>query len=131
MELHEAGRFEFWTRVYQKKYTNATYCLNEAHKRREQRNLSKSKTKITLNNFSGAFYVLALGYFISFVCFVRENICFRLNRYNQRQKKNNVRRKALTPKATDNHPPERGHKLAPKIFAFRFVLSEHKERVLT
>ena len=45
--------------------------------------VSDIKTKITLNNFSGAFYVLFIGYVISFIVFVSENIYLKITKFKR------------------------------------------------
>ena len=131
MELHEAGVMEFWIRLDQKNVLNATYCLNEARKRRQKRKLSESETKISLNSFSGAFYVLVLGYFVSFVCFVREVLYFRLLKYRKRSSKNNVKHEELiNPNGTTNQPAELSNQRTSRIVVLGFVTSWNKKRVI-
>ena len=131
MELHEAGLMEFWIGVDQKNLLNATYCLNEARKRRQKRKLSESETKISLNSFSGAFYVLVLGYFVSFVCFVREVLYFRLLKHRKRSSKNNVKHEELiNPNGTTNQPAELSNQRTSKIVVLGFVTSWNKKRVI-
>ncbi len=79
MELHEAGLIDEWTESEQKKRKNATLCMNEACKRQEIKAASDNQTQITLAHFSGAFYILVGGYFISFISFIRENVYFRIS----------------------------------------------------
>jgi hypothetical protein len=131
MELHEAGLMEFWIRLDQKNVLNATYCLNEARKRRQTRKLSESETKISLNSFSGAFYVLVLGYFVSFVCFVREVLYFRLLKYRKRSSINDVKHEELiNPNGTTNQPAELSNQRTSKIVVLGFVTSWNKKRVI-
>lgn len=80
MELHQAGLIDEWTHRELLLRRNVSYCLNEA-KKVQQRKISDNLTKITLKNFSGAFYVLIVGYVLSFICFFCENIYSRLLRY--------------------------------------------------
>ncbi|XP_046453995.1 glutamate receptor ionotropic, delta-2-like isoform X2 [Daphnia pulex] len=90
MELHEAGLIDEWIESEQKKRKNATLCMNEARKRQEIKASPDNQIQITLAHFSGAFYVLVGGYFISFVSFIRENVYFRVSRYFKRPNKNEI-----------------------------------------
>ena len=65
MELHEEGLIEIFIQTHQQRLRNASQCLNEVRKRQQITAPTENKTKITLANFSGAFYVLVIGYFIS------------------------------------------------------------------
>ncbi|KZS11624.1 Uncharacterized protein APZ42_023549 [Daphnia magna] len=80
MELHQAGLIDEWTNRELHLRRNVSFCLNEA-KKVQQRKISDNLTKITLKNFSGAFYVLVVGYVLSLICFFGENIYFRLLKY--------------------------------------------------
>jgi ionotropic glutamate receptor len=80
MELHEEGLIEIFIQTHQQRLRNASQCLNEARKRQQITAPTENKTKIKLANFSGAFYVLVIGYFISFFCFVRENVYYRMSK---------------------------------------------------
>ncbi|XP_046657357.1 uncharacterized protein LOC124350615 isoform X2 [Daphnia pulicaria] len=82
MELHQAGLIDFWTQRELQKRKHITHCVNEANKVQMQK-VSDSKTKITLNNFSGAFYILLVGYIISFIFFVSENVYLRITKYKR------------------------------------------------
>ncbi|KAI9559875.1 hypothetical protein GHT06_013882 [Daphnia sinensis] len=73
MELHQAGLIDFWTRREQEKHQNANFCLNEA-KQKQRGKTFDNRTKITLKNFSGAFYILIFGCIASFLCFLCENL---------------------------------------------------------
>ena len=84
MELHEEGLIEIFIQTHQQRLRNASQCLNEARKRQQITAPTENKTKITLANFSGVFYVSVIGYFISFSCFVRENVYYRMSEcYNK------------------------------------------------
>lgn len=76
MELHGAGLIDLWTRWDTDKRRNVMKCLNESDKR-QQKKMSSNQTKITLKNFTGAFYVLIAGYVVSFVVFIGEKIYFK------------------------------------------------------
>ncbi|EFX85831.1 hypothetical protein DAPPUDRAFT_313677 [Daphnia pulex] len=80
MELHEDGLIEFLIRRDQERHNNVTKCLDEARRRQQKKAVSGNTRLISLGNFSGAFYVLIIGYFISFVCFIRENIYYRMSK---------------------------------------------------
>ena len=80
MELHQAGLIDEWTQRELQKRRNVTYCLNEARKI-QQRKITNNLTKITLKNFSGAFYVLITGYILSLICFIGEHIYFNLSKF--------------------------------------------------
>lgn len=82
MELHQAGLIDMWTKRELQKRRNVTYCLNEAHNR-QQRKITNNLKKITLKNFSGAFYVLIIGYVLSLICFIGENVYFKLSNYQK------------------------------------------------
>lgn len=82
MELHQAGLIDMWTERELQKRRNVTYCLNEA-RNRQQRKITNNLTKITLKNFSGAFYVLIIGYFLSLICFIGENVYFKLSKHQK------------------------------------------------
>jgi hypothetical protein len=82
MELHQAGLIDFWTQRELQKRKHITHCVNEANKVQMQK-VSDSKTKITLNNFSGAFYILLVGYIISFIFFVSENVYLRITKHKR------------------------------------------------
>ena len=88
MELHEAGLIDKWTENEQKKRKNATLCMNEARKRQQSKAASENQIRITPAHFSGAFYVLIGGCFISFISFFRENVYFRISRYYKKEIKN-------------------------------------------
>ena len=76
MELHAAGLIDLWTRWDTDKRRNVIKCLNESDKR-QQKKMSSNQTKITLKNFTGAFYVLIAGYLVSLVVFIGEKIYFK------------------------------------------------------
>lgn len=79
MKLHEDGLIEFLIQMdQQERHDNVTKCLDEARRRQQKKAVSGNTRQISLGNFSGAFYVLIIGYFISFVCFIRENIYYRM-----------------------------------------------------
>nr|CAH0108341.1 unnamed protein product [Daphnia galeata] len=80
MELHQAGLIDEWTQRELQKRRNVTYCLNEARKI-QQHKITNNLTKITLKNFSGAFYVLIIGYILSLICFIGENVYFNLSKF--------------------------------------------------
>ncbi len=82
MELHQAGLIDEWTERDLQKRRNVTYCLNEA-RNRQQRKITNNLTKITLKNFSGAFCVLIIGYILSLICFIGENVYFKLSKYQK------------------------------------------------
>lgn len=79
MELHGAGLIDLWTRRDMQNRRNVVKCLSESKKVQQQKKSSNS-TKITLKNFTGAFYVLLAGYIISFVVFITEKCVFRFKR---------------------------------------------------
>lgn len=86
MQLHQAGLIDFWTRREQEKHQNANFCLNEA-KEKQRGKLFDNRTKITLKNFSGAFYILIFGCIVSFLCFVGENLSPMLINFGMNSRK--------------------------------------------
>jgi hypothetical protein len=94
MELHEDGLIEFLIRRVQEGNNNVTKCLDEARWRQQKKAVSGNARQISLGNFSGAFYVLIIGYFISFVCFIHENIYYRMSKcFHKLSYKQNLSRK--------------------------------------
>lgn len=86
MQLHQAGLMDFWTRREQEKQQNINFCLNEA-KEKQRGKLFDNRTKITLKNFSGAFYILIFGCIMSFLCFVGENLSPMLINFGMNSRK--------------------------------------------
>lgn len=101
MELHEDGLIEFLIRRVQEGNNNVTKCLDEARWRQQKKAVSGNARQISLGNFSGAFYVLIIGYFISFVCFIHENIYYRMSKcFHKRSYKQNLSRKEAVERFT-------------------------------
>jgi hypothetical protein len=85
MELHQAGLIDFWIQMEVQNNRNANHCLNVAGKKLQQKKSPSfnNQKRINLKNFSGAFYVLIAGYFISLLCFVCENVVIRFKRLSR------------------------------------------------
>jgi hypothetical protein len=90
MELHSAGLIDLWAKRELNKYKDVDKCLNEA-RQRQQRKVSGNRTQISLKNIAGAFYVLIVGYLISFVFFVFENCYHRLSMFQMKMSKRNTK----------------------------------------
>lgn len=74
MEVHQAGLIDFWTRAEVQKNRNANFCLKMADDKLKKKSqiFNNQTRRITLKNFTGAFYVLLAGYLLSFICFIGE-----------------------------------------------------------
>lgn len=68
--MRGTGLMDIWTQWYQ---PDIRQCLAEADK--ITKNVSKSEPpRLSLKNLTGAFVVLLIGYLVSFVAFLAENI---------------------------------------------------------
>lgn len=82
MELHEAGLVNFWLKKEEQKSKNVDFCLKEAGKNQGKK-IIDNKTKITMKNFAGAFYVLGFGCLLSLICFIVENVYAILGKFRR------------------------------------------------
>ena len=85
-----AGLFEFWLKQYS---DDPTYCLTKIQWQMKEKS---GKRRLTLNNLSGAFLVLFIGYVLSIIAFILE-LC---TAWRQRRYKNE---KAVSPRKSQLH----------------------------
>ena len=64
--MQGAGLFEFWLKQYS---DDPTYCLTKIQRQMKEKS---GKRRLTLNNLSGAFLVLVIGYVLSIIAFIVE-----------------------------------------------------------
>lgn len=73
LELDANGLINLWIGWSQK---DATHCRNEAD-RIQRFQISGSKSRLTLQNLTGAFAILIIGWVFSFFAFVTEKLLGR------------------------------------------------------
>ena len=76
--MEGAGMLEFWLKQYS---DDPTYCLTKIQRQMKEKS---GKRRLTLNNLSGAFLVLFIGYVLSIIAFILE-LC---TAWRQRRLKN-------------------------------------------
>ena len=64
--MEGGGLLEFWLKQYS---DDATYCLTKIRRQMKEK---RGKRRLTLNNLSGAFLVLIIGYVLSIIAFIIE-----------------------------------------------------------
>ena len=88
--MEGAGMLEFWLKQYS---DDPTYCLTKIQRQMKEKS---GKRRLTLNNLSGAFLVLFIGYVLSIIAFILE-LC---TAWRQRRYKNE---KAVSPRKSQLH----------------------------
>ena len=88
--MEGAGLLEFWLKQYS---DDPTYCLTKIQRQMKEKS---GKRRLTLNNLSGAFLVLFIGYVLSIIAFILE-LC---TAWRQRRYKNE---KAVSPRKSQLH----------------------------
>ena len=74
LEMRAIGLIDIWTQWYQ---PDVRQCLDEADKITKTA-AQKEPPRLSLKNLTGAFVVLLIGYVVSFLVFLVENIFYRI-----------------------------------------------------
>ena len=71
--MREVGLMGLWERWHE---PDARPCFlkNSNSKKKKKKKKKKPLVRLTLTNLNGAFVLLAIGYFVSFLAFIKENI---------------------------------------------------------
>ena len=81
-----AGLFEFWLKQYS---DDPTYCFTKIQWQMKEKS---GKRRLTLNNLSGAFLVLIIGYVLSIISFIIEFCIARRQRRYKNKKTESLRK---------------------------------------
>jgi len=95
MRMEGAGLLEFWLKQYS---DDATYCLTKIRRQMKEK---RGKRRLTLNNLSGAFLVLIIGYVLSIIAFIIELCTARRQRRYKNKKTEPLRKPAVVVNSSD------------------------------
>lgn len=71
MSMREMGLVSLWERWFE---PSVRPCLLENHRGRRKKKQKKPLVRLTVTSLTGAFVLLAVGYTISFVIFIKERV---------------------------------------------------------
>ena len=87
--MEGAGLLEFWLKQYS---DDPTYCLTKIQRQMKEKS---GKRRLTLNNLSGAFLVLIIGYVLSIIAFILEQCIACWQHRNKNKAAGSPRRAAV------------------------------------
>ena len=71
MSMREMGLVGLWERWHE---PDVRPCFPKSHHNKKKKKKKKTLVRLTLTNLNGAFVLLAIGYLLSFLVFIREKI---------------------------------------------------------